>query len=207
VYDYLGGFIRDWVSAGLDDKALYLAVCVACASSVVRGALVARRLFRPGARRGTLTELLADPSLSADEIAQLGLAGAVLPPRGPSAPEMPASAPGADRRLDAAQARFTYLWSLAEARMGATCGLLCAAVLMTLLASVGRLEFLIAYGHGSPWWHLFDGLYRLTVRLSVMLPMCLVICAIWAVFSAALRRRRATWRYAVDTTLAGPPVT
>jgi hypothetical protein len=200
-YDYVGGFTRDWLSAGVIDKAWYLAVFVACAVAVVRGLRVGRHVFRPRTRRRPLSELIGDSSLGPDEIASLGLAGAVVSSGDHATLQTPELTPGAQRRLDAAQARFTYRWQLAEARVAATRGLLGAALLITVLGSAGSVPALVdqEFGHGGYVWSTVMVVSRMGLRLSIMLSQCLVICVVWSTLDVALRRRRAAWQYSVST--------
>lgn len=200
-YDYVGGFTRDWLAAGVIDKAWYLAVFVACAVAVVRAIRVGRRVFRPRARRRPLSELIGDTGLTPDEIASLGLAGAVVPSGHHDTLQAPELAPDAQRRLDAVHARFTYRWQLAEARVAATRGLLGAALLITVLGSVGSVSALVGqeFGHGGYVWSTVTVVSRMGVRLSIMLSQCLVICVVWSTLDTVLRRRRAAWQYAVST--------
>ncbi len=206
-YDYVGGFTRDWLAAGVIDKVWYLAVFVACAVAVTRAVRVARDVFRPRARRLTLSEALGPAGLTADEIATLALAGAVVPAGGQGTRPTSPDPLGAGHRIEAVQARFAYRWHLADARVASTRGLLGAALLVTLLASVGGVPALIEqeFGDGGWAWAAIQVAERVGVRLSIMLSQCLVICIVWSTLDTALRRRRAAWHYAVATTRDASP--
>jgi hypothetical protein len=119
----------------------------------------------------------------------------------PSRPSAADTRPG--ESVDEADARFHYLAGLVDARIAAGDALVRFVFFATLLAAVASwwLEIGPAYGDAHPsrtmGWAVYIVVSTQTVRLGAGLVVCVVLTALTGGFRAALRRRQATWAYAV----------
>jgi hypothetical protein len=129
-------FSLDWQSASPVEQAFYWAVLAMFAVALVRGACLARLLFKGSA--------------------------------------------------DHASDRLARAWD----HLAAVRGLLCLALLVTLLAAASASAgSFFSYVSEPDGWAMLDATRDAAIRLTLMLPMCAVIGAIWIVFDAALQRR------------------
>jgi len=191
----------DWVLEPPYARLFYEFLLVVCAMTLVRAARLVSALFSLGRQRLSIVEVFAQP-VDPDRLARAALANAISCDG--SAPHA-VDAAGVHSTLVIAHARFEYLWSVADARVHATKGLLRLTLLVSLTMTVFTAypEYYDAFNNRnvSGSIALFNAGELLLARLAIGLGVCVALCATCLFFEGKLIRRRSYWRLFYKTAL------
>jgi hypothetical protein len=107
-------------------------------------------------------------------------------------------------QMRAADARFDYLWSLADADVTSTRGLVQLTQIVSWTVAFGGLfpnwRGLMFGTRATPGWvYLIDAVDIVFTRLTFGLSVCAALCVVCLCFEHLLRRRQARWRYVQST--------
>lgn len=170
---------------------------IVCLITSVRLVRLALALFvARGLGRVSLEEVITQP-IDAHRLAKAALANA-FSGEGRSSTAAQGASDDVRRRLQMADARFNYLWSVSHTRVIATKGLMRLTLLVSLMVTcygafpAFELEYNDTNVTGYEAWTA--AIQILLARRALGLAVCIALTGVSLFFEGSLSRRQASWR-------------